>query len=107
MDKVTQANAANAEESASAAEELNAQAVSLKEAVASLLSLVQDSTSRAHPAPSAMTRSAVPRTLGTDLKAARATADHRQAMAAHVHHAEACGLQSGVDAKDSHGLLNI
>jgi len=40
MDKVTQANAANAEETASAAEELNAQAGTLKEAVAELLQLV-------------------------------------------------------------------
>ena len=40
MDKVTQSNAANAEESASASEELNAQAESLKEAVAQLLKLV-------------------------------------------------------------------
>jgi len=37
MDKVTQSNAAGAEESASAAEELNAQAVSLQEAAGELL----------------------------------------------------------------------
>ncbi len=40
MDKVTQSNAANAEESASASEELNAQAEALKEAVDQLLRLV-------------------------------------------------------------------
>jgi hypothetical protein len=40
MDKVTQSNAASAEESASAAEELNAQALTLKEAVAELLLMV-------------------------------------------------------------------
>jgi methyl-accepting chemotaxis protein len=40
MDKVTQANAAAAEESASASEELNAQAANLKDAVAELLQLV-------------------------------------------------------------------
>jgi methyl-accepting chemotaxis protein len=40
MDKVTQSNAANAEESAAAAEELNAQAESLRSAVAELLQLV-------------------------------------------------------------------
>jgi methyl-accepting chemotaxis protein len=40
MDKVTQSNAANAEESAAAAEELTAQAESLKEAVSELLRLV-------------------------------------------------------------------
>ncbi|MBI3887112.1 MAG: MCP four helix bundle domain-containing protein [Opitutae bacterium] len=40
MDKVTQSNAANAEETASASEELNAQAASQKEAVGELLQLV-------------------------------------------------------------------
>ena len=40
MDKVTQSNAAIAEESASASEELNAQAKALKEAVSHLLALV-------------------------------------------------------------------
>jgi len=40
MDKVTQSNAANAEESAAAAEELNAQAASMKESVNELLQLV-------------------------------------------------------------------
>jgi methyl-accepting chemotaxis protein len=40
MDKVTQSNAANAEESAAAAEELNAQALTMKESVAQLLRLV-------------------------------------------------------------------
>jgi methyl-accepting chemotaxis protein len=40
MDKVTQSNAANAEESAAAAEELNAQAEGMKAAVAAVLKLV-------------------------------------------------------------------
>ena len=40
MDKVTQSNAASAEETAAAAEELNAQSVALKDAVASLQVLV-------------------------------------------------------------------
>ena len=40
MDKVTQSNAANAEESAAAAEELNAQAEVMKQSVAELLQLV-------------------------------------------------------------------
>lgn len=40
MDKVTQSNAANAEESASASEELNAQAATLKDAVEDLVKLV-------------------------------------------------------------------
>jgi methyl-accepting chemotaxis protein len=40
MDKVTQSNAANAEETAAAAEELNAQAETMKHSVAELLSLV-------------------------------------------------------------------
>ncbi|MDR3456433.1 MAG: methyl-accepting chemotaxis protein, partial [Verrucomicrobiae bacterium] len=40
MDKVTQSNAATAEESAAAAEELNAQAETMKQSVAELLKLV-------------------------------------------------------------------
>jgi methyl-accepting chemotaxis protein len=52
MDKVTQSNAANAEESAAAAQELNAQAVMMKEAVAKLLKLVggQNQIREAQPA---------------------------------------------------------
>ncbi len=45
MDKVTQSNAANAEESAAAAEELNAQAETMKEAVKELLQLVGGASS--------------------------------------------------------------
>lgn len=48
MDKITQGNAAGAEESASAAEELSAQASSLKEVVGELLSMV-GGTAAAHP----------------------------------------------------------
>ncbi len=49
MDKVTQSNAANAEETASAAEELNAQAETVKEAVAELQQLVGNRTATAAP----------------------------------------------------------
>ena len=42
MDKVTQSNAASAEESAAAAEELNSQAIMMKEAVGELTRLVGD-----------------------------------------------------------------
>ncbi|MBN1362376.1 MAG: hypothetical protein JW993_17405 [Sedimentisphaerales bacterium] len=55
MDKVTQQNAANAEESASASEELSAQAESMNEVIARLLSLVgratQTGRSRGHRRP--------------------------------------------------------
>ena len=57
MDKVTQSNAANAEESAAAAEELTAQAETLKEAVAELLRLV-DGTGRRVGEPTARTAAA-------------------------------------------------
>jgi len=40
MDKVTQSNAAGAEESAAAAEELNAQAMAMKKSVSELLQLI-------------------------------------------------------------------
>jgi methyl-accepting chemotaxis protein len=44
MDKVIQQNAANAEESASASEELNAQAMQMKEFVADMITVVQGSS---------------------------------------------------------------
>jgi signal transduction histidine kinase len=47
MDKVTQANAASAEESAAAAQELNAQAAMMKQAVTELMELVGESEDRA------------------------------------------------------------
>jgi methyl-accepting chemotaxis protein len=47
MDKVTQSNAANAEESAAAAEELNAQAETMKQSVVALLTLVEGEKSSA------------------------------------------------------------
>ncbi|MFA6542938.1 MAG: hypothetical protein WCS99_00830, partial [Limisphaerales bacterium] len=50
MDKVTQSNAASAEESASAAEELNGQTNSLKEAVNELQRLMGSDAQSARPA---------------------------------------------------------
>jgi methyl-accepting chemotaxis protein len=50
MDKVTQGNAASAEESAAAAEELNAQAATLKDSVSQLLKLVGSSSAASGPA---------------------------------------------------------
>ncbi|MDR3460630.1 MAG: methyl-accepting chemotaxis protein [Verrucomicrobiae bacterium] len=54
MDKITQTNAANAEESAASAEELNAQAETMKHSVAELLQLVggQNRTEAVNPATS-------------------------------------------------------
>jgi len=49
MDKVTQSNAANAEESAAAAQELDGQAASMKQSVAELLQLVGGSGQTAGP----------------------------------------------------------
>ena len=49
MDKVTQSNAATAEESAAAAEELNAQAETMKQSVGELLKLVSGSSQAAAP----------------------------------------------------------
>jgi len=68
MDKVTQSNAANAEEGAAAAEELNAQAVILKQSVDELLKLVGgDESADARPALKSATKpaSALPRTIRT------------------------------------------
>ncbi len=51
MDKVTQSNAANAEETAAAAEELNAQSASMKQTVADLRELVNGARDGHAPAP--------------------------------------------------------
>jgi hypothetical protein len=63
MDTITQSNAANAEESASAAEELNAQAQNLQDAVKSLMLMVEGGTSHvshsASKAPPAAARKSV------------------------------------------------
>ena len=53
MDKVTQTNAASAEESAAAAEELNAQAETMKQSVAELLQLVGGKSGGAATKPAA------------------------------------------------------
>jgi methyl-accepting chemotaxis protein len=62
MDKITQANAANAEESASASEELSAQAISLTEIVGEVLMLAGG---RAQVGPTAPRHSPVPERLST------------------------------------------
>jgi len=56
MDKVTQSNAATAEESAAAAEELNAQAEVMKQSVAELLELVGGQSDSAAKRPAAPAR---------------------------------------------------
>jgi methyl-accepting chemotaxis protein len=63
MDKVVQQNAANAEESASASEEMNAQAVQLKEYVDDLVMLVTGNRNQTAAAPARKQRSAG--TIGT------------------------------------------
>jgi len=78
MDKVTQSNAANAEETAAASEELNAQAMVLKEAVASLQQLVGGAGPASQPAArapaAATTQSRVSKHRGQTPKAASAPA---------------------------------
>jgi methyl-accepting chemotaxis protein len=62
MDQVTQGNAASAEESASASEELNAQAKSLKDTVAMLQALVSGDSQPQTPAPITKPAGKTPRT---------------------------------------------
>ena len=57
MDKVTQSNAANAEESASSAEELSSQAIVLQESVGDLLSIVDGASANRPERQAAMTAS--------------------------------------------------
>jgi hypothetical protein len=56
MDKVSQSNSASAEESASAAEELDAQAETLKDLVAKLRLLVDGKAATLSPAPASSQR---------------------------------------------------
>jgi len=67
MDKVTQATAANAEECAAAAEELNSQALSMKKSVAELMQLVGGSSLQtpASSAPAKSASTARPRKIST------------------------------------------
>jgi methyl-accepting chemotaxis protein len=60
MDKVTQSNAATAEESAAAAEELNSQAEVMKESVAELLQLVGGNSDTGERKPAAYRRDIEP-----------------------------------------------
>jgi hypothetical protein len=64
MDKVTQSNAANAEESAAAAEELDAQAEAMKEAVRELMQLVNGANARITPVIAAQESAAQQTRLG-------------------------------------------
>jgi len=80
MDKVTQSNAGNAEETAAAAEELNAQSVTLKESVTHLRQLVgggrQHAIANAAPAHTTLTKSAPPAKRGAP-SALKTPAPHR------------------------------
>ena len=77
MDKVTQSNAANAEESAAAAEELTAQAEALKDAVSDLLRLVDG---QGRQAVAAASTASAPRNPGAKRGFAKA---QKPAAAAH------------------------
>ena len=74
MDKVTQSNAANAEESAAAAEELNAQAETMKQSVMGLLELI-DGNQPAGPSASSSHRTNGHSSARSSLKA---TSNRRQ-----------------------------
>ncbi len=65
MDKVTQTNAASAEESASAATELNAQAATQKQAVAELLRLIGQNSDSRQPTVAAHDNEPVPQHAAT------------------------------------------
>jgi methyl-accepting chemotaxis protein len=95
MDKLTQANAATAEESASAAHELNAQAESLKLAVDELISLVEGTRAQHPPSlhAAAPVGTAVP--AGTTAPARPAAVPAKRPATAVVHPA---GAASDKDA---------
>ncbi|HVU18521.1 MAG TPA: methyl-accepting chemotaxis protein [Candidatus Didemnitutus sp.] len=70
MDSITQANAGSAEETAAAAEELNMQAVAMKDSVAELLSLIGGRTSMMEHPPAATPRPPAARPMAKVVKPA-------------------------------------
>ena len=80
MDKVTQSNAANAEESAAAAQELNAQAEVMKQSVAELLQLVDGKSETAVGKPAAYARHLQPvhAAVPAAKRSAQATGNNRK-----------------------------
>jgi methyl-accepting chemotaxis protein len=93
LDKVTQANAAAAEESASAAEELSAQSVELRTAVGRLVAVVSGASSRlaapaaqtAAPVPAPVQAHAAPSTRPSAPPATPAQADNSGSASFHAH----------------------
>ncbi|MGP8236141.1 MAG: methyl-accepting chemotaxis protein [Limisphaerales bacterium] len=83
MDKVTQSNAANAEESAAAAEELNAQALVLKGSVGQLLTLVGSNQMDSKPITAGF--AAKPEQKAARAPAAHAAAANGKAQNGHAH----------------------
>jgi methyl-accepting chemotaxis protein len=87
MDKVTQSNAASAEECAAAAEELNAQAETMKHSVGELLQLVGGNTISKAPASAGKTLRAKPATVshnGSNGQAAKILSPEREPAVPHV-----------------------
>jgi methyl-accepting chemotaxis protein len=86
MDKVTQANASTAEESAAAPQELNAQALALKDAVVNLQNLVGDDAGsvapRAIASPAAAPRAKAPVTRNVTPRLEKLTPPVRQQITA-------------------------
>jgi methyl-accepting chemotaxis protein len=74
MDSITQSNAAHAEESAAAAEELNSQASALQQAIAELLTIVGNSQSRAR---TTEVKTLPPKNSQTPVRTARSAIPHR------------------------------
>lgn len=78
MDKVTQSNAANAEESASASEELNSQAEALKETVDELLQLAGGNHKNPSKKPTVGSNPAAPETKQMPSPKSKAKRENRQ-----------------------------
>ncbi len=79
MDKVTQQNAANAEESASASEQMHSQAEDIKEMVTELMALVGGSSGRNNKAPASYMPAAVAE-MKRKLKAPNLSTSHDKAV---------------------------
>ncbi len=101
MDKVTQSNAANAEESASSAEELSAQAVVMQESVADLLAIVDGaSAGTGRPAAHAIVSPSARKNKAPAAKSSgNGIKHHDHKLSFSDSHAPA---NAGADAKDDH-----
>lgn len=105
MDKVTQTNAANAEESASAAEELNAQAEQLRGLVNELVKIVRGAASASAADMQHMQQ--VHRSPAPRLRAPASMPQHKNMITSHASHPSSSGQNKRISSGASKGGPNV